>query len=143
MDDSFKRCSKCGRKHLPQVYQCDCGNNLTVEPTVEQTRGEVSESLRSTERGPVLMAKLSWILPLSAWASQAFSRILLASWAPAEVHLVLMILQGVAILGGFILAIIALIFMLKRKNWDGRGHAIAGCFLSGGTIVLNVWAFIG
>lgn len=89
------------------------------------------------------MARLSWILPLSAWASQAFSRILLASWAPAEVHLLLMLLQGLAILAGFVIGIVALVFMWRRRNWDGRGHSIVGCTLSALTIALNAWAFIG
>ena len=88
-------------------------------------------------------AKLSWILPLLAWASQAAAVMLLAPWrAPAEVFFLLMVFQGLAILGGLLLGIAALVCMWVRKNWLGRGHAIAGCVISGITIAINVLAFV-
>ncbi|MBA4387010.1 MAG: hypothetical protein C0404_03455 [Verrucomicrobia bacterium] len=88
------------------------------------------------------IARLSWILPLASWGSQIASNVLLRGWAPGEIFLLLMILQGLALAIGAALGVGAIISMAWRGDWQGRKHAVAGCLLSGITIALIVVAFL-
>lgn len=100
------------------------------------------ETGKETVKPVGIAARLSWILPLAAWASQILSAIALGRQTSTAFWPVLMTLQGLAITTGLCLGIGALVGMARRKSWQGKRQAVAGSLISGMTMILILLAFL-
>jgi len=133
-----------GRDAFKSEFDSIAGRAAPLKPSFAEGISTEQPSPLSDQASAHLgvAARLPWILPLAAWASQIFSMILFGSRAPWAFWLALMILQGLAIIAGLVLGLRALISMAGRRNRQGRRHAIAGCLLSAMTIAIILLAFL-
>jgi hypothetical protein len=91
----------------------------------------------STDSDIANYARFSWLCPLLAWGSQVVSALTLRGVPDLGVFWLLLCIIQIGLLGaGLYLGITVLVSGRANLSSNGRGSAILGVVLSGGTILL-------